>query len=258
MQCVCIYLRNARRGLLSSGGFSELLFLCQAVRFSLKPVPVWVRSERISSGKSLLWRQSKLPGEASRDSRDPPECRSNNEGQFASPSLSLPDVTNAKLVGKGHQNLGLAATFCRLAQYQQLHGIQLGLADIAAATVSPVGCDSACHPIPAQVLKEENGGSLPATGAILSLQVSRVLKRIVVGPLSLGASKGLTEFIQYRTGVWKPLRSLPPDPKPQYWIKFLDPWVHDLYPVLGLGFGTLIERAQFFPVPALDKNRSPI
>ena len=22
-------------------------------------------------------------------------------------------------------------------------------------------------------------------------------------------------------------------PQPQYWIKFLDPWVHDLYPVLG-------------------------
>ena len=26
----------------------------------------------------------------------------------------------------------------------------------------------------------------------------------------------------------------------------------------GLGSGNLIERAQFFPVPALDKNRSPI
>ena len=26
----------------------------------------------------------------------------------------------------------------------------------------------------------------------------------------------------------------------------------------GLGYGALLERAQFFPVPALDKNRSPI
>ena len=25
----------------------------------------------------------------------------------------------------------------------------------------------------------------------------------------------------------------------------------------GLGFGTLIERAEYFPVPALDKNRTP-
>ena len=46
-------------------------------------------------------------------------------------------------------------------------------------------------------------------------------------------------------------------PEPQYWIKFLDPWVHDFYPVLGWGLGILIERAQFFPVPALDKNQSP-
>ena len=28
-------------------------------------------------------------------------------------------------------------------------------------------------------------------------------------------------------------------PQPQYWIKFLDPWVHDFYPVLGWGLETL-------------------
>ena len=27
-------------------------------------------------------------------------------------------------------------------------------------------------------------------------------------------------------------------PQPQHWIKFLDPWVHDLYPVLGWGLAT--------------------
>ena len=58
------------------------------------------------------------------------------------------------------------------------------------------------------------------------------------------------KFIQYRTGVWKLLQ------KPQCWIKFLDPWEQDFIQYWA-GFGTLIERAQFFPLPALDKNRSP-
>ena len=46
------------------------------------------------------------------------------------------------------------------------------------------------------------------------------------------------KFIQYRTGVWKCHRSLLSRPQPQYWIKFLDPWVHDFYPVLGWGLAT--------------------
>ena len=27
-------------------------------------------------------------------------------------------------------------------------------------------------------------------------------------------------------------------PQPQYWITFLDPWVHNFYPVLGWGLAT--------------------
>ena len=46
--------------------------------------------------------------------------------------------------------------------------------------------------------------------------------------------------------------------QPQYWIKFLDPWVHDFYPVPGWSSApSQRESAPFFPVPALDKNRSP-
>ena len=43
--------------------------------------------------------------------------------------------------------------------------------------------------------------------------------------------------------------------EPQYWIKFLDPWMHDFYPVLG--FGPRTGRTQLFLTPALDKNRFP-
>ena len=42
-------------------------------------------------------------------------------------------------------------------------------------------------------------------------------------------------------------------PQPQYWIKFLDPWMQDFYPVLGFRIG----RTQLFLTPALDKNRCP-
>ena len=42
--------------------------------------------------------------------------------------------------------------------------------------------------------------------------------------------------IQCSVGVWKCLRSLPPDPNPRNWIKLLDPWMQDFYPVLGWGF----------------------
>ena len=50
-----------------------------------------------------------------------------------------------------------------------------------------------------------------------------------------GAARRRLKCIQCSVGVWKCLRSLPPDPQPQYWIKSLDPWMQDFYPVLGWG-----------------------
>ena len=85
---------------------------------------------------------------------------------------------------------------------------------------------------------------------------SRWLKlELTISILTFIITRRLT-FIQYRTGVWKSFRSLPPDPSPvldnisgPMGARFLSSTV--------LEFGNLIERAQFFPVPALDKSRSP-
>ena len=63
--------------------------------------------------------------------------------------------------------------------------------------------------------------------------------------------------IQCSVGAWKYLRSLSQDPQPQYWIKFLDPWMQDFYPVLGWGLASVEGDPQLFPTPLLDKNRFP-
>ena len=60
-----------------------------------------------------------------------------------------------------------------------------------------------------------------------------------------------------RTRVWKCLRSLPPDPSPSTGYRISGPMCAQFLSVPGLAFGTPIERTQFLPVPALDKNRSP-
>ena len=46
-------------------------------------------------------------------------------------------------------------------------------------------------------------------------------------------------------------------PQPQYWIKFLDPWRQDFYPVLGWGLASVQGAPPLFPTPALDINRFP-
>ena len=46
-------------------------------------------------------------------------------------------------------------------------------------------------------------------------------------------------------------------PQPQHWIKFLDPWMQDFYPVLGWVWHPRREIRDLFLTPALDKNRFP-
>ena len=66
---------------------------------------------------------------------------------------------------------------------------------------------------------------------------------------------------QYRTGVWIYFRSLPADSSPSTGYNF---WTHGC--TIFIQYWAAVwkphiererERAQFFPVPALDKNRSP-
>ena len=64
------------------------------------------------------------------------------------------------------------------------------------------------------------------------------------------------KFIQYRTGVWKCLRSLPAEPPALG--KNSGPMGARFLSSTGLGSGNLIQRAQFFPVPALDKVGLPV
>ena len=52
-------------------------------------------------------------------------------------------------------------------------------------------------------------------------------------------------------------RERSPTPQPQHWIKFLDPWMQDFYPVLGWGLAPVWGRTQLFPTPILDRNRFP-
>ena len=44
-------------------------------------------------------------------------------------------------------------------------------------------------------------------------------------------------------------------PQPQYWIKFLDPWMQDFYPVLGWGLAPV--QGEHNSSQHLDKNRFP-
>ena len=66
------------------------------------------------------------------------------------------------------------------------------------------------------------------------------------------------KFIKCRTGVWKCLRGLPPDPSPSTGYNF---WTHGCTIFIQYWAGVwqpFRESAQFFPVPALDKCLSPI
>ena len=95
----------------------------------------------------------------------------------------------------------------------------------------------------------ENGGLDPSS-MDLRLQRPRVLPQTALKPLIAdwnSSSAGLESGSAL--GAF-------PRPQPRYWIRFLDPWVHDFYPILG--FDNLIGRPQSLPVPELDKSLSPI
>ena len=68
----------------------------------------------------------------------------------------------------------------------------------------------------------------------------------VVLLLSRGVSHRL-QFIQYRIGVWKCLRSLSPDSSPSTGYNNSGPMGAQFLSSTGLGFGSLIGRTKFFP-----------